>query len=180
MNETLNEQISALIDDELTDTEQPLLIKRLDRDETLRQQLSRYQLISDALQDSLPAQVDPDFHTRVRAALRDEPVAQSASTRLGGLFKPLAGLAAAASVAIVAVLSLQAVRQQSPDSVQEVASAPSIDTYIRAPAQSAPVVAQKPGRNLDIYLVNHNEYAVNRGMLPYVRLVGQTTTVEQE
>lgn len=180
MNETLNEQISALIDDELTDNEQPLLIKRLDREETLRQKLSRYQLISDALQDNLPTQVDPGFHARVQAALREEPVAQLASARLGGLFKPVAGLAAAASVAIVAVLSLQSVRQQAPDSVQEVASAPTIDSYIRAPEQPAPVLAQQPGRNLDIYLVNHNEYAVNRGMLPYVRLVGQSTTVGKE
>jgi hypothetical protein len=60
-----------------------------------------------------------------------------------------------------------------------VATAPADRTYIRS-QDGALAVAARPGpqagrNNLDIYLVNHNEYAVSRGMqgmLPYVRIVG--------
>ena len=46
--------------------------------------------------------------------------------------------------------------------------------FIRADTTPEPAVRSRPDKNLDIYLVNHNEYAVIRGMqgmLPYVRIV---------
>jgi hypothetical protein len=55
-----------------------------------------------------------------------------------------------------------------------VASAPTHDSYIRAAADDS-VPSSEPfavPQNLEIYLANHSEYAVNRGILPYVRLVG--------
>ena len=80
-----------------------------------------------------------------------------------------------ASVAVVAVLSLQSIRNENPADAPVLASAPEAGggTYLRAdiPPPPAPLA-----QGLDVYLVNHNEYAVNRsmqGMLPYVRLVGQ-------
>lgn len=178
MKDILNEQISALVDDELDAAEQALLLRQLASDESLRRQFARYQLVSDALKDSLPERVDPDFHRRIQAALQDEvaPHATAAGTNLGRLFRPLAGLAVAASVAVVAVLSLQSVRETTPQSAPTVASAPAPQDYIRAQGQQPAAVAAAPARDLDAYLVNHNEVAINRGMrgmLPYVRFVGQ-------
>ncbi|MDH3935243.1 MAG: sigma-E factor negative regulatory protein, partial [Gammaproteobacteria bacterium] len=60
MKEKLHEQISALVDDELAGAEHALLSKRLADDASLRSRLSRYQLISDALQNHLPRKTDPD------------------------------------------------------------------------------------------------------------------------
>ena len=54
MKEKLHEQISALVDDELAEVEHELLIKRLTDDAAMRDKLSRYQLISDSLQNHLP------------------------------------------------------------------------------------------------------------------------------
>jgi sigma-E factor negative regulatory protein RseA len=181
MNETLNEQISALVDDELVAAEQALLIRRLAGDPELCQRLSRYQLISDALRDDLPRHVDPGFQMRVHAALRQEPAVLAARTGLAGLLKPVAGLAIAASVAVVAVLSLQSIRQENTGSASVVATtAPAQDRYIRAADQPVPVQAPVTEQNLDVYLVNHNEFAVSRGMLPYMRLVGHGMHVEKE
>jgi len=73
MKEKLHEQISALVDDELAETEQVLLIKQLEGDVTLRHSLLRYQLISDALQNHLPRKIDPDFNIGVQVALQDDP-----------------------------------------------------------------------------------------------------------
>jgi sigma-E factor negative regulatory protein RseA len=177
----LNEQLSALVDDELGEAEQDLLTRQIARDSELGQRLLRYQLISDAMQNHLPERVDPGFGRRVHDALRNEPAGQGSAIargRLAGLLRPVAGLAVAASVAIVAVTALQSNRQK-PVAPPAVATAPADSSYIRA-QDSAQAVAARPGpqagrNNLDIYLVNHNEYAASRGMqgmLPYVRIVG--------
>ena len=177
MKDTLNEQISALVDDELDPNEQALLLRQLSRDESLRRQFARYQLASDALRDTLPDQIDPEFHTRIQDALQDEATPQAAATQhLQRLYKPVAGLAIAASVAVVAVLSLQAVHQ-STDTTPTVASAPAHTDFIRAEGQSPEDRTATPARDLDAYLVNHNEFAVNRGMrgiLPYTHIVGHS------
>ena len=171
MKDTLNEQLSALVDDELDTGEAALLLRQMGKDETLRNRFARYQLVSDALKNNLPAQVDPGFHLRVQAALQDEaaPQAAPASMQFGRLLRPFAGFAVAASVAVVAVLSLQSVRETKPQTTPAVAAAPA--EYIRAEGQAP--VARSSNRDLEAYLVNHNEFAVNRGMLPYVRIVGQ-------
>ena len=173
MKDKLHEQISALVDDELEEREQALLLKQLENDAELSGRLSRFQTISDALQNHLPETRSSGFHARVQAALADEPPVHRQRSGFAVLFKPVAGLALAASVAMVAVLSLQSTRQD-PEAVPAVASAPTHDSYIRAAADDR-VASSEPAaapQNLDIYLANHNEYAVRRGILPYVRLVG--------
>ena len=179
MKEKLHEQLSALVDDELADFEQELLVKRVSGDSRLQQRLSRYQLISDALQNHLPERVDPGFQARVRDAIKDEPAALSAAGGLTTLLRPLAGLAVAASVAVVAVFSLQSVRQADPAAAVAIANAPTDDGGMLA--EAAPLLVKNPAaQDLNVYLVNHNEYAVNRGMLPYVRLVGHEMNVESK
>ncbi|MDH3526579.1 MAG: sigma-E factor negative regulatory protein [Gammaproteobacteria bacterium] len=177
MKDKLYEQLSALVDDELTGPEQALLARRIGRDADLHRRLSRYQLVSDALQNHLPSQVDPGFYRRVQAALHDEPALRSGGfggSRFGALVKPLAGLAIAASVAVVAVLSIQSARQEEAP-VPALARVPATQDFVRVQQASGPRVQPRVGKKLDIYMVNHNEYAVSRGMqgmLPYVRIVG--------
>jgi sigma-E factor negative regulatory protein RseA len=174
MKDSLYEQLSALVDDELTGSEHDMLFKRLASDEQLCQRLSRYQLISDALQSHLPERVDPAFSRRVKGLLRAEP-ALSRYSRLATLAKPVVGLAVAASVAVMAVMSIQSARREMSSPAETVASVPSNGGYLRVQDEPANPVRTPADRKLDIYLVNHNEYAVNRGMqgmLPYVRIVG--------
>lgn len=174
MKDKLHEQISALVDDELEEQEQALLLRQLENDAELSGRLSRFQIISDALQNHLPETLNSGFHARVQAALADEPPVQRQRSGFAGLFKPAAGVALAASVAMVAVLSLQSTRQDGPEAVPAVASAPTHDSYIRAAADDSVPSSESIAvpQNLEIYLANHSEYAVSRGMLPYVRLVG--------
>ena len=110
----------------------------------------------------------------------NEPDVQAEPARLTRLFKPLAGLAVAASVAVVAVFSLQSVRQESPAGASAVATAPVSNEF--AAVDTTPLLANtgSGAQSLDVYLVNHNEYAVNRGMLPYVRLVGHDMHVDDK
>ena len=64
MKDKIHEQLSALLDDELADSEQSLLIRQLVRDPALSERLLHYQTISDALHDNLPQQVDTRFLDR--------------------------------------------------------------------------------------------------------------------
>lgn len=178
MKENLHEQLSALVDDELPPAEQALLLKQLGADAELRDRLARYQLISDSLGNHLPPQVDAGFHKEIHAALQDEPAVHvTTAPHIAGLFKPVAGLAVAASVAVVAVFSLQTVREETGAGTPVVASVPATEDYLRAEAQAPVNTTPNTPQSLDAYLVNHNEYAVNRGMLPYVRLVGHEMNV---
>jgi negative regulator of sigma E activity len=178
MKEKLHEQLSALVDDELVDSEQALLLGQLGADPALRERLARYQVISDALQNHLPPRLEVGFHKSIQKALQDEPAVHVEASRFAGLFKPVAGFAVAASVAVVAVLSLQSIRSETPASTPVVASAPVAQDYLRAEIRAVPASTARAPQSLDAYVVNHNEYAVNRGMLPYVRLVGHEMNVD--
>lgn len=172
MSEQIREQISALLDGELPEAEQRLLLERLERDPALRMHWSRYQLISDAVHQTLPPQIDLGFAERVMAALDEQPEHhREPAGRLARAVKPLAGLAVAASVAVVAVLAVQQARtpDSGPGGVQMAANQPIPATAARA---DAPV---RNGERLNAYLVNHSEYAASGGMpgmSPYVRIVG--------
>lgn len=185
MSEQIREQISALLDGELPEAEQRLLLERLARDPALREQFSRYQLISDAVHQTLPVRIDLGLADRVMAEIEAQPAHhRQARGRTyvwaAQALKPLAGLAVAASVAVVAVVAVQQVRTPAmgPGTVQVAADPhaplqgdrPGAETRIAAAQQPAP-----SGSRLQEYLVNHSEYAASGGMpgmSPYARVVG--------
>jgi len=179
MSDEIREQLSALADDELNDVEQPLLLGRLQRDAELRECLGRYQLIGEVMR-GITGTATLGVADRVRRALQHDAEGQAPYTSKQESFnwwKPVAGFAVAASVALVAVLTVTSLRETVPDSVPELASF----------QEDVPAVARvnddeqwnriEPGidKRLSGYLVNHNEYAASRGLqgvMPYVRIVG--------
>lgn len=177
MSEQIREQISALVDGELAVAEQRLLLERLVREPALRAHWRNYQLIVDSLHQTLPALTDPALADRVMAAVEAEPAYRSVRpSRWLGVVKPLAGLAVAASVAVVAVLTLQQPDVPVPGAggVQVAATPPAPSDYARL-APAAPEVQTAQPDRLNEYLVNHSEYAASGGMpgmLPHVRIVG--------
>ena len=178
MSDEIREQLSALADDELSDVEQPLLLGRLQRDAGLREYLGRYQLIGEVMR-GIADTATLGVANRVQHVLQQDDVGQVPDTQQQeGLnwWKPVAGFAVAASVALVAVLTVSSLRETATDLVPELASSQA----------GVPVVARvsdeqwdriEPGidKRLTGYLVNHNEYAASRGVqgvMPYVRIVG--------
>jgi sigma-E factor negative regulatory protein RseA len=179
MTDIIKEQISALVDDELADAESHLLLKRLGGDRDLRRCLERYYLISDALSNHVPDRVDPAFALRLKTVLEREPASGGgavSTARLRALVKPLAGFAVAASVAVVAVFSVQSLTRDTGDTNMIAAGgSTSGERYIRDPDTRVTPDRERLEKRLNNYLVNHNEYAASNGMhgmLPYVRIVG--------
>ena len=113
MNEKVDEQISALVDGELGSKEQEFLLRRLAQDESLQRKWDRYNLMSDALQNHLPARVDTGLAKRISGALEKEDswhggkLLSNSSGVAKKLVKSVAGLSIAASVAVFSIIGIQ-------------------------------------------------------------------------
>jgi len=181
MTEKLDEQLSALMDDELPESERELLLRRLAVDSGLRDRWERYHLARDVLHNELPETLDLGLSERVRAALEQEPAPKMRVPAAGALrevFKPLAGLAIAVSVAALAIVGLQRLTDTgSPQQrVPEVASTTTPAAgYVRVAGTRWDMQRPDIEARLNNLLVNHNEYSSEtnlQGMLHYVRIAG--------
>jgi negative regulator of sigma E activity len=162
MNDVINEQLSALADDELPRREFPLLWQRVARDPELTARWARYHLMRDALRGDLPGQVTPGVAAAVADALGGEALPAAARA---GWARRAAGPAVAAAVAVVALLTLQLEEPVGPDEalVVPVTANPQVDAGRFATAsgfqwdQAQPEVQSE----LDRYLLNHTDDAVS-------------------
>jgi len=169
MNETLKEQISAFVDGELPDNESELLVRRLSQDAELRELAARYFTVGRAVRSESIVSAENDLRSRVAAELGTEqperlPVDAPNS---GRYLRPLAGVAVAASVAVIALFSLQRVGP-APTPIATVANndlaAIAID---EAPLYTEPPVSEfrndRPSAMLTRYYQQHNERAADIG-----------------
>ena len=195
MSENRKEQLSAMIDGEVRPDEE--LMGLLKDSDEWRARWQRYHLARLAFRGELPNTLAADVPARVRAALENEPVvlARRRTQRLrggGGLAKQAAGMAIAATIATVAVLSVQnSTRVENETAPQQVAAVPPVETVPRqvasVPTPSSGLqrvvegstsvvvtgnnVRQAPAglsagvqTKLSGYLVNHNELSSRTGM----------------
>jgi sigma-E factor negative regulatory protein RseA len=202
MTDKIREQLSALLDDELSATESARLLDQLGQSRELRNQWDRYHLIGDVLRGETLHVSSKQIAERVRERIEMEPAIIAAPKPQSSAspaapkkrasvqwLKPAAGVALAASVAAVTVVSLPQLTGDSDVSdngiliastqpinppVQLVSSdrssAYSRGSSMRWKNLSEPQIESK----LNGYLVDHNEYAAPGGMngvLPYATFV---------
>jgi negative regulator of sigma E activity len=210
MNEQ-NEKLSVLMDDfQATDDEQDSL-RELLADINQRNTLNRYQLIGDTLRNEVPDFIRTGFAADVMAQIAQEPSLKACikkkqanvsetSSVWSWLFKPVAGLAVAAAVAVITISIFQPAQLTSgtPDQVaSNDASSAKVEILSQMPVlpNNAQLVSTNalPPRNklltgmnwkikrnapemqnkLNIYLINHNEYSNSMsGIIPQARVVG--------
>lgn len=169
----MNEKMSAWMDDELNRFEERALIERLESDTELRARWERFHLAREAMRYELSAMAPAGFAERVARELR-----QSVSVRRTRRWARLAGTAAiAASVAVMALVGIQFL-PGAPTPGGPVANAPSAP--VRAVSTQWQTRQPEQARNLNVYLVEHNEFSSSNsvgGMFPYVRVVSQGENV---
>ncbi len=169
----MKEDISALVDGELNDLERQRVLSALGQDQQLRRMWERYHLAGTVLRRELDVVVSPDLADRISQRLQQEvPGAAGPGSWLGSrqFLKIGAGVAIAASVATVAILSLPPVLSTpAASSLARITGSPRT-VVAEAPRQAAP----DQQRALNPYLVRHGEFspAGMNGMLGYVRVVG--------
>ena len=112
-----NEALSAFFDGECTPEELDHLLDAMERDPALKDRYSRMCLARDSLKGGRAQSAHLDFSSQVLAALEQDSVSRvfpfprkraSALDQVRGrLWRPLAGLAAAAALGAVAVLAIR-------------------------------------------------------------------------
>ncbi len=174
-------QLSAMFDGELAGGECELVARRLTRDAELHAQWARYAVIGAAMRRESGVRLDMDVAARVRLAVSAEagyqgnvPGAAPVAARGRRWLRPVAGLAAAAVVAGVAVIGLRGRDAQLPGAPPAalVASAASpATTVVLGPSATTepesyvvPVASEPvnfvPPAQLANYVVAHSEVSM--------------------
>jgi len=194
MTNKINEQLSTLVDDELG--EHDAVLDQLTTDPGLQARWSRYHLMRDIITGHMPEQPLGDIASRISQALEKEPVIlapvhkrKHARKPLPFILKQAGGLAIAATVSAVAVLTVQHSQDETSNTATQIAAVqPVTQTQPQPQIQSQPsaqvrYVTDTSGLDTAVqsklsgYLVNHNEYSVSgqmQGVLPYMRIVSET------
>jgi negative regulator of sigma E activity len=160
MTQSIKEQLSALLDGELPIAEEELLFRHLEKNKEYRQIFGRYSLMAELIQGS---SADPQV-LGVSERIRVELTEQAAHTPLNvptntwsTAIKGLVGAGIAASVAILALISISTLDQ-------DVSQAPAVaelqegaDSYTVPVVQHVDNMAITPAR-LTNYLVSHGEF----------------------
>lgn len=168
----MNEKISAILDGELDARERDLLWKKMGQDPALRATWGRYHMIGAALRKDIGIVVTNDLAAQVLNRIEHEPLP---FTRTIGRLpmrhfaKFAGGLALAASVTAVAILSFKSILL--PEPVQLTAATPATESAAGSATQLAKAAQDS---SLNALLIKHNEFSpagsIN-GMMPYVRVV---------
>jgi sigma-E factor negative regulatory protein RseA len=145
MNEAIKMQISAFVDGELPQNEAELLLRRLCQDRSLRQQATEYLAMGRVMRGERVFTGMASLRERITAELDDTVFDETISTaapKTPGYLRPLAGVAIAAAVALVALLGLQqfsvgpALDQQGSPTAAEVLD----DSYTVPDSQDDPIL----------------------------------------
>jgi negative regulator of sigma E activity len=171
MTEEINDQVSAFIDDELSEQECAFLVRRFDHDPAVRSKALRYTVIGSALRSEL-LQPDPAILRRRIAGAIDGapgavPVRVAGSRWAAARFaRPMLGVGIAASVALGAIFGLRTLNDArlgtgagiDPEQTTADTRAEPAPSYVVPQDVSESRVVTPPYR-LTNYLVRHGEYA---------------------
>jgi sigma-E factor negative regulatory protein RseA len=172
----MKEQLSALVDNELSAFEERRLLTELERDTGLRATWQRYHLIRAAMLNELDDVPTAASAERLSARLAAE-AASPMRRAVPKMAKVAGGFAIAATVATVAIVGLQTLNRPSLPVATPVASlpTPASPPTVRPASTRWDTTEPELERTLNVYLVQHSEFASAgmRGMLPpYARVVG--------
>ncbi len=178
-----DETLSALLDEECSPAELDHLLEAMEREPALKARYSRMCLVRDSLHGGGAKSVHSDFSARVLAALDQEPVSTVVPfrTRRYIVWQPLAGLAAAAALAAVAVLLLRPESSLAPDTRQAAVAQPA-QSADKADRHWTELDADK-ARQLNDYLIAYSRSRAEQGVggtLSLVRYAALTVEPQQQ
>ena len=197
------ENLSRLLDGDET-AALDAAIDEVAGDVNLQYRMRRYQMIGEVMRNELPAAINTGFHADVMTRIREEagsatettradsrPAAAAEPSGLFGWFKPIAGMAVAAGVAVVTVALWQPQQSGTPGAeqlagndqqrVEQLVSTPVDGAAVTASARvsgngmrwTMPNDSDVLQRKLNVYLVNHTEYSNSmQGLIPQARVAG--------
>ena len=179
------DRLSALMDGEIHDLDKGL--EQLSKDKELQDVWHRYHLVRDVMKAQASDFPTLDVSAAVSESLKNEPVILTPLWRRLSpryVMKQAAGLAVAAAVGTIAVISVQQTQLGSSDNNVIANAAPNGTQQIASQIQPGQIrqVSFTTRKKLDAavesklsgYLVNHNEFSNSvrvSGVMPYTRIV---------
>ena len=175
MNDQAKEHISSLMDGEISRETSRFLVRRLGTDEELCATWARYHLVRDCLRYQEGRFTGEDLCSRVNRALEDEPGKSVRRLPLSWL-KPAAGMAIAASVALMAVVSVSQRQIEPTASPAGFADSSQAESFITPQGMTPTSVTQQASlsgndNRMNAYLLRHYQAAGSAGGKGFVTLV---------
>jgi sigma-E factor negative regulatory protein RseA len=178
MTDSNQEHLSSLMDGELDHKAQDFLLRRLASDQTMTATWRRYHLVRACLHQEMASGIC--IAERVSHALAEEP--EASVSRLGTWLRPVAGSAIAASVALMAIVGINAnlmERNQAEPLLDQpgfVSQPTSLDQAFSR--QAIPVsfseVSQADRQRINTYVMRHNQAVGGGGFVSYLPIVTAT------
>jgi sigma-E factor negative regulatory protein RseA len=175
MNKETQEHLSCLMDGEISRDTGRFLVRRLGADEELCATWTRYHLVRDCLRHQDGDFASLDLCQKVSEALAGE----QASNRARSWFKPAAGMAIAASVALMAVMAVGPSGPGTPQSDAGTADALPLQSFTSpqglgsAPVSRQASIAALPEQRqkMDAYLLRHYQATGSTGGKGFVAFI---------
>ncbi len=177
MNDAIKNQLSAFIDGELPQNESELLLRRLSQDGSLRQQAEEYLRIGRVLRGERELPGMAELRAGVAAAIGGEtiPVAPVKEFVPSRFMRPVAGIAIAASVAVVALIGLRQIgggdESEFANGAADFAAVAIDDASMYTEQLSSEFVTTGPSNMVTQYYRHHEERSSGRGANILTRLV---------
>lgn len=188
MSEESREHLSCLMDGETGRDTSRFLVRRLGADAELSATWARYHLVRDCLRHHEGSLVSSSLSVRVRQAIDNEAAPRRSAPRVPAWLKPAAGLAVAASVALVAVLAVgpggQAVSPAGESAAPGVADSFTSPQALTPPpiSQQASLAGQQSGNSrMNAYLLRHYQATGStggKGFVTFVPIVVRASTAQ--
>lgn len=174
------EHLSCLMDGEISRETGRFLVRRLGADGELRATWARYHVVRDCLRWQDAGLADPGLTARVRAALAGDDPPQRRSRTTAGWLRPLAGVAVAASVALVAIVLVGPGGPTTQPADSGLLAAPTAERFV-SPQSLGPVPASREAsfsasgdNRISPYLLRHYQAAgstAGKGFVTFVPIV---------
>lgn len=184
-----DEKLSALLDDALEDQQLTDYMQDLKRDPIADAETAqRYRLMGDVMRDELDQSSFMDISSAVHRAIENEPEldqlavetvarVKSRQSIFSNWLKPLTGMAVAASVAMVTLVTFNTVQNSdSSTPADQLAQTqlvnPEIARNVRVASTLDTSKSTEQQKQLNEYMMQHSGYASQstlQGMMPYVR-----------
>lgn len=175
------ENLSSFMDGEVEKSAGTFLVRRLASDSALRATWDRYHLIRDCLRQQDAQLVSADLCSRVRQEIDLEDEQQPVAARHIAWIKPLAGVAVAASVAMIAVFSVGPGQQDGPATLPQAPAMAAQSEPFVSPNIGAIIPASQPvnlagsrasdDEKAKAYLLRHYQLTGDSGGQGFVALV---------
>jgi len=180
MSKETREHLSSLVDGEISRETGRFLIRRLGADEELRATWTRYHVVRDCMRRQDGGLAGEDLCARVSKAIENAGPVKSSRRMPKAWLKPVAGVAVAASVALMAVVAVGPSTTGTQQPSGELAgNAPAEQFTSPQSLTPAPYSTQaslngqsnSPNRRMDSYLLRHYQATEATGGKEFVTFV---------